>query len=100
MGHPVRRAIRHAEQRDRGYRHDRGYLTPVRSWAHTTRALGLHQPALVTDLSDVPAAKDKSGIGMPVGVNANPGFWDQYGPISDGLVDVSTDGTMFGNYNY
>lgn len=57
-------------------------------------------PSSTVDDWTLPAAKDKSGVGMPVGVNANPGFWDQYGPLRDGWAQLTNDGTLVGNYNY
>lgn len=48
----------------------------------------------------LPAAKDKSGHGMPVGKTANPGYYDSSAGPRDGYVNLTPDGQMFGNYNY
>lgn len=54
---------------------------------------------------NLPAVKDKTGVGMPVGVNANPSVPHQnpnppYEHIDDGVVGLTPDGVIIGTYDY
>lgn len=57
-------------------------------------------PASTVSNWNLPAAKDSSGIGMPVGLHANPSYYDASSGPRDGVVRVNVDGSLLGNYNY
>lgn len=59
-----------------------------------------HVPASTLEGWNLPTAKDKSGVGHPVGVTANPGFWNKAAGLRDGFVSLNPDGTLLGNYTY